>query len=220
MKVNGLVLAAGMSRRMQQFKPLMRIGDQTMIEKTVEQMLAAGVREITVVLGYRGDEVRQALTHSCFTGSLAAAFPAMLSLGFRQKVHFVYNWNYESTQMLESVKIGLQEMRPCDWFFVLPGDMPAISPATYQRLLTEAGGQDTKVVFPILDGYRKHPPLVSWSCREDILNFQGKGLRMLWGSYEGNIKEVPLYDEGCTMDVDYPEDYHKVCRYLSSAVSQ
>lgn len=220
MKVNGLVLAAGMSRRMQQFKPLMRIGDQTMIERTVSQMLASGVREVSVVLGCRGDEVRRALSHPLFSGSLKEAFPAMLSLGFRQKVHFVYNQDYESTQMLDSVKIGLREMKPCDYFFVSPGDMPAISAATYQRLISEAGGQGAKVVFPVLDGVRKHPPLVSWSCREDILNFQGKGLRMLWGSYEGNIKEVPLYDEGCTMDVDYPEDYRRVCRYLSGALTQ
>lgn len=220
MNVNGLVLAAGMSKRMQQFKPLMHIGDQTMIERTVNQMLAAGVREITVVLGFCGDEVLKALSHLPSAGSHPAAFPAMRSLGFQQKVHFVYNRDYETTQMLDSVKIGLQEMKPCDYFFVSPGDMPAISTATYQRLLAEAGGQDTKVVFPVLDGYRKHPPLVSWSCREDILNFQGQGLRMLWDSYEGNIKEVPLYDEGCTLDVDYPEDYHRVCRYLSGALSQ
>ena len=34
MIVNGLVLAAGMSRRMGAFKPLLRIGDKTLIEYT------------------------------------------------------------------------------------------------------------------------------------------------------------------------------------------
>ena len=59
--VNGLVLAAGMSSRMQDFKPLMTIQNKTMIEFTVDQLLESGVHQVVVVLGHRGEEVRRCL---------------------------------------------------------------------------------------------------------------------------------------------------------------
>lgn len=46
MIINGLILAAGMSSRMRQFKPLMRIEEKTIIETTVDHMLESGVDQI------------------------------------------------------------------------------------------------------------------------------------------------------------------------------
>lgn len=200
MKVNGLVLAAGMSRRMGSFKPLMKIGSKTMIETVVDQMLKVQVQQIVVVLGYRGEEIQRVLeADACH----------------REAVKFVYNTEYERTEMLDSVKLGLAAMSDCDWFFTVPGDMPAISADTYRMLREQAAGCWAKVLFPVLDGYRKHPPLVSSSCRKDILQFQGNGLRELWKQYDGRILEVPLKDMGCTIDVDNPMDYKNVCRYMA-----
>ena len=42
MKVNGLILAAGMSSRMGDFKPLMKINNKTMIERSIDSMLMGG----------------------------------------------------------------------------------------------------------------------------------------------------------------------------------
>ena len=47
-----------------------------------------------------------------------------------------------------------------------------------------------------------------------MLQFQGNGLRELWKQYKDDIVEIPLDDDGCTIDVDTPEDYQKLCRYL------
>ena len=199
MRVNGLILAAGMSTRMGNFKPLMKIGNKTMIETVVDELLEVQVQQVTVVLGYRGEEIRQVLQSDSRR---------------RDRVRFAYNADYETTQMLDSVKIGLKAMDACDWFFVVPGDMPAISTDTYCTLQKQAEGCTLKVLFPVLEGYRKHPPLVAWSCREDILQFEGKGLRELWNQYDGRILEVPLKDKGCTIDVDNPLDYQNVCRYM------
>lgn len=201
MIINGLILAAGMSKRMQQFKPLMKIEKKTMIETTVDHMLEAGIDQITVVLGYRGSEIQQVLESDSRR---------------KARLRFACNVNYETTQMLDSIKIGLNEMGTCDRFFLAPGDMPAISVRTY-RILSEYAANDdkVKVVFPTLEGYRKHPPLISWSCKDDMLKFCGNGLRELWKQYENEIVEIPLEDNGCTMDVDTPEDYQKVCQYFN-----
>lgn len=206
MIINGLILAAGMSSRMRQFKPLMRIEEKTIIETTVDHMLEAGVDQITVVLGYRGSEIKE-----------------VLELDEKRCRHlkFAYNPNYETTQMLDSIKIGLDKMGICDRFFIAPGDMPAITTKTYQTLIEVAAGKsDFKVIFPTLEGYRKHPPLISWDCRDNILQFQGNGLRELWKEYEAEIVEIPLEDNGCTIDIDTPEDYQKLCQYLDKIKSK
>lgn len=201
MIINGLILAAGMSRRMQQFKPLMKIEEKTMIETTVDHMLEAGVNQITVVLGYRGSEIQQVLESD---------------EGRKGKLRFAFNLEYETTQMLDSIKVGLKEMGRCDRFFLAPGDMSAISVKTYQTLAQIAeSGCESKVLFPTIEGYRKHPPLISWSCRDDMLEFQGNGLRELWKQYEHEIVEIPMHDDGCTMDADTPKDFQIMCEYIA-----
>lgn len=206
MIINGLILAAGMSSRMRQFKPLMRIEEKTIIETTVDHMLEAGVDQITVVLGYRGSEIKEVLE---------------LDEKRCRRLKFAYNPNYETTQMLDSIKIGLDKMGICDRFFIAPGDMPAITTKTYQTLIEVAADKsDFKVIFPTLEGYRKHPPLISWDCRDNILQFQGNGLRELWKEYEAEIVEIPLEDNGCTIDIDTPEDYQKLCQYLDKIKSR
>lgn len=200
MIINGLILAAGMSSRMQQFKPLMKIEEKTIIETTVDHMLEAGVNQITVVLGCRGSEIKEVLESDSKRSG---------------KLQFAYNKDYETTQMLDSIKIGLKEMHTCDRFFLAPGDMPAIEVKTYKTLTDLAVNHNmAKVLFPTLEGYRKHPPLISWECRDDMLGFQGRGLRELWKQYKDEIVEIPLDDNGCTIDVDTPEDYQRLCQYF------
>lgn len=199
MIVNGIVLAAGLSSRMNDFKPLMHLGDKTMIETVVDHMLDAGVCHITVVLGHRGNEIQEVLTSR---------------ISRSDALTFVYNASFATTQMLDSIQLGLLHLPPCDWFFVTPGDMPAISVSTYKNLIKHAADSNQKVLFPLLEGYRKHPPLISNSCKSDILEFQGSGLRALWSSYENEILEVATEDIGCRIDVDVREDYQNVCNYL------
>lgn len=59
MIVNGLVLAAGLSRRMGALKPLLRIGDKTLIEHSVTSLLEGGAQSVTVVLGRGADKVKK-----------------------------------------------------------------------------------------------------------------------------------------------------------------
>lgn len=188
-----------MSRRMNCFKPLLRLGNRSMIEVTVDRMLAAGIHQVVVVTGYRAEEVKRVL---------------QTDQKREKRIRFAYNPDYATSQMLESVKIGLAQMSDCESFFLALGDMPAISVQTYKKILNFEKQPSTKVVFPIIDGYRKHPPLISARCIRDIYHFQEEGgLRMLWKYYEGMIQEVPLQDIGCTIDVDVPADYKRICSF-------
>ncbi|MFL6229050.1 MAG: NTP transferase domain-containing protein, partial [Pyrinomonadaceae bacterium] len=55
--VAAILLAAGRSRRMGAFKPLLPFGATTVIESCINNLRGAGVAEIVVVLGHRAEEL-------------------------------------------------------------------------------------------------------------------------------------------------------------------
>src|SRR5918993_92601 len=59
--VSAVLLAAGRSRRMGAFKPLLPFGGRTVAEACVESLRAGGAGEVVVVLGHRAEELRARL---------------------------------------------------------------------------------------------------------------------------------------------------------------
>ncbi|QOV18492.1 nucleotidyltransferase family protein [Blautia liquoris] len=199
--VCGLILAAGLSRRMGDFKPLMPFKGKTLIECTVDSMLQAGVKQVVIVLGYRGNEIQ-----------------SVLSLHYGSEIIFTYNPNYATTDMLTSIKYGLRVMPPCEAFFLLPGDMPVVKKSTFLKLLKAHPANQASVIFPTLEGYRKHPPLIDFTFLNIILNYQGDGgLRQIWRLYEDFVIHVPVDDEGVWVDLDTKKDYELCIRKFCTA---
>lgn len=89
--LEGIILAAGESRRMGYPKPLLRIGGRTFIEQIAETMLAV-VPRVVIVLGAHRDRVRAAIAHDA-------------------RIAIVENADYLRGQ-LSSVKVGLSAIQP------------------------------------------------------------------------------------------------------------
>ena len=195
------MLAAGLSSRMGAFKPLMQIGGKTLVEHSVGSLFQGGAQSVTVVLGCRAAEVRAVLKK---------AFSAC-------EVSFAYNPGYAKTDMLASIKAGLCSFAPCDAFFLLPGDMPAVARGTMRALLESLEQSGAAVAMPMVEGRRKHPPLIRASCINDILTYEGEGgLRGIWRSYEDTMVEVPVSDRGCLLDADKMNDFLELSHYLQN----
>ena len=63
----GVILAAGMAKRLRPLtderpKCLLKVGERTLLQRTVDAMLAAGINELVVVTGYRANMIRDFLT--------------------------------------------------------------------------------------------------------------------------------------------------------------
>ena len=188
----GLVLAAGLSRRMGEFKPLMPFRGRTLIENTIDSILESGARQVVVVTGYRAEELEP-----------------VLEARYGSRVILTRNADYAETDMLHSIRIGCRAMPECGAFFLLPGDMPVVREETFRRILTQRDGS-LSVIFPTLDGYRKHPPLVDRRLIPEILHFSGDGgLRRFWQEQEHLIRTVRVDDAGVWVDLDTREDYAK-----------
>ena len=117
-----VLLAAGKGTRMSGAsrgelpKVLHPVAGRPMIHWVVDACRAAGVERIIVVVGYRGDLVREALTDA-------------------EGVQFVEQSEQRGTAHAVQMAAPLfKDQPPCD-VFVLAGDGPLIRPATLQQLL-------------------------------------------------------------------------------------
>ena len=193
--IRALIPAAGLSRRMGDFKPLLSLRGKTLIENSVGSVLSGGAESAVVVTGRRADEVESVLRRA-----------------FGERVRFVRNPGHAVTDMLRSVQLGAAALPPCGAFFLLPGDMPAVAASTYAKLLAAWEREAASVIFPSIHGRRAHPPLIDARLIPEILAYDGGGgLRGLWARHEEGIRTVPVEDGGVWLDLDTPEDYQK-CR--------
>jgi CTP:molybdopterin cytidylyltransferase MocA len=188
------------------FKPLLDLEGKPLIVRTVASLFLGGVRSVTVVLGFRGDELEELLKRE-FAGGL----------------RFAWNRNFAGSDMLASIKTGLDVLEGS--FFLLPADMPAVRGETLRGLAEfalaekERRGPDSAglVTFPLGRGGRRgHPPLIEAPCIPRIRDWRGGGgLRAFWETLGAGISLFPVGDEGCFMDADTPEDYLRLKEYWS-----
>ncbi|HMN87775.1 MAG TPA: molybdopterin-binding/glycosyltransferase family 2 protein, partial [Bauldia sp.] len=143
--VRGIVLAAGLGRRMGGPNKLVAtIAGKPIVRHAVEAALAAGLASVTVVTGHEEGAVRAALAGLDVT--------------------FVHNPDH-AEGLSTSMRTGIAALpAETDAAIILLGDMPGITPAAIARL---AGAFDPAagalVVVPTFEGKRGNP--VVWSAR-------------------------------------------------------
>jgi len=195
-RICAVIPAAGLSRRMGRCKQLLPLGGDTVIVRTVQAALRGGAESVVVVTG----QYRQAVED------------ALAPLG--ERVTCVYNAAYAETDMLHSVQLGVAALPDCDAFFLLPGDMPAVSAATFAAVRRCWSENQNAVVFPVFSGRKGHPVLIPRRYRALILSYAGTdGLRGLWHTCDTACAQVA--DSGAVLDMDTPESYEQVKRTLS-----
>jgi molybdenum cofactor cytidylyltransferase len=191
--MSAIILAGGYSQRMNDFKPLLPLGNSTVVENTVKVFLNAGIQDVTVVVGHRAPELKAALDHV--------------------KIKWVYNERF-SEGMYSSVVAGVNSLRPdTEGFFLLPADMPLVKSGTVSELLKVYFEKKCDIAYPVFNGKRGHPPFISARLFEPILAWNGSGgLRVLLEQYQNSAQYVEVQDEGILTDIDTPEDYSNLCK--------
>lgn len=181
-RFGAVILAAGFSSRMGDFKPLMDLGGMSVLERCVRLFRDAGIGRVLAVTGHRASEVE--------------------AEAGRLGVPVVHNGEYEKG-MYSSVRASATAMSGHDAFFLLPVDIPLIRPATITALLDEYDG---RVAFPVFEGERGHPPLIPSALIPVILEHDGRGgLKAL---LEGHpALDVPVWDRGILLDADTRDDF-------------
>lgn len=198
MKTAGVVVTAGLSSRMGAFKPLLEIGEKTVILHVLDRLIDAGVAPIAVVTGFQRERLEEHLKD--------------------KKVRFIHNPRFRETQMLDSLLLGLEAVEEvCDRILITPGDVPLVKAGTVRKILRHRGD----FVRPVYKDQPGHPVLLQAELIPFIKTYDGEG--GLNGAVEASgaeIAEVSVTDAGITMDCDTPADFEKLKAYWEASVSR
>ena len=191
-----IVLSAGYSSRMDAFKPLLPLGRSTVIETVMSTFLQAGISDITVVLGYRADDLKPVLD--------------------RSHVRWIFNERYDEG-MYSSVVSGVSGLYSAradvKGVYLLPVDMPLINSLTIKKITMAYSRSKSHIFYPTYLKQRGHPPLIPSDLFREILEWKGTGgMRAFLKLHEVRASEVEVQDMGILMDIDTPEDYSEICR--------
>lgn len=189
--IAAIILAAGNSTRMGNFKPLLPIGGATVLEQGVALFRRAGIRELRVVTGHEGERLD----------------PLLQGL----QVPRVANPHFQNG-MFTSVQAGLRSLpEEVTAFFLLPVDIPLIRPQTVKTLLRHRRTARKGIIQPVFFGTYGHPPLISTRYRRNILTANGEGgLKKLLRAFADDTLELEVPDEHVLLDMDTPEDYRSL----------
>ncbi len=188
-QIYGLVLAAGMARRMGSTKQLLPFGDRTVLQTVIDTLSGADLAGVVVVLGHDADAVRESLR----------GWPVLCCV----------NDAYREG-MFSSVLCGLHHLpADADAVLIALGDQPQIELRVVQAVVRAYREGDRGIVIPISGGKRGHPVLINLSrYRDEILALAGdEGLKPVMRGHPQDTREVPVDDEGILRDLDTPEDY-------------
>lgn len=203
-----VILAAGLSTRMKEFKPLLPVDGRTAIEGLIETSKAAGLTDITVVSGHN----REALTEILVRHSVAEA----------------YNGDYESG-MFSSVQAGLAKARKSGkrGYLLMPVDCPLISISVIRAVADSVlaaeeneAGRDAFAVA-LFEGKKGHPLYVPAARIDEVLNAGDQGgLAAITDKYADTMIRVETGEEGCILDMDTPAGYADIQKFVAKGFAR
>ena len=127
----GVILAAGMASRLRPLtdtmpKCLLKVGERTLLERTVDAMRQAGISEFVVVTGYRANMIRDFLTthYSSLTTQNSPTFT------------FLHNADYEHNNNIYSLWMAGEVVRGKD-FLLMDSDI-LCDPAAVVRIAEQS----------------------------------------------------------------------------------
>lgn len=196
-EIGAVVVAAGLSSRMKDFKPMLPLGDSTVIRTLIAGLRGAGVSAILVVTGHNADRLREHLSGL--------------------DIEFADNKDYATTDMLCSAGIGLSFMKEkASRLFFLPGDIPLFSPSSLRLMMKTMDESGSRLVLPACNGRKGHPILIDSRAIPDLLTYHGgMGLKGAIAALGKSAEVLEVDDPGILLDADQPEDYRRLLQYAA-----
>lgn len=197
-RVGAVILAAGMSTRMGEAKQLVRLGDSSLLRQTYENVRAANVDEIVLVLGFAAETIKPQFAP--------------------EKIKIVINEAYREGMAI-SLRQGLLALsQETAAALIILADQPLVQPQTLERLIaqyrrSQSSTPRAEIVIPTYKGFRGNPVLLDRSVFPEVMALQGDiGCRAIFGSHLQGIVTIAVDDIGILLDIDRKEDLEKLER--------
>ena len=189
-RIAGIVLAAGESKRLGQPKQLLSWNGKSLVEHAARTALAAGLDPVVVVIGYRGDEMRQAL---------------------HAPVTVVENPDWREG-ISTSLRAGLKALpEDAGAAILLLVDQPRVD-ARHLKAMVEAYRSSVQpIVVSTYQGRRSSPTLFDRSLFDELAHATGdSGGRSLVQDHPAWVTNVEADGELALLDVDTLDDWQRI----------
>lgn len=185
-----------MSQRMGgENKLLLPFDGKTMLETTLDHILASGTKEIIVVTGYESDKIREVLRN----------YP----------VKVVHNPRY-AAGMTSSIQAGIRSAsHGTDGFMICLSDMPLIAPEIYRNLATvfteKRQTEERTIVQPFFENTAGNPVIFSSFYKNELLALDyPEGCKPVVQANRQFVVRVDTGTDAILQDADTPRDFEKI----------
>ena len=192
-----VVLAAGYSRRMSSFKPLLDVGGKPAIQRVIDALKDGGIPQTVIVTGYNRE----------------------LLLSFIDGINTVEAYNAEYDQgMFSSVLTGIRKLleisgNSLEGFLLTPVDQAAVT-SDIIRLIISDENVCSKFVVACYMGKSGHPLWVPFRFIDEILSCSGDaGVRGVTEKYADEVVRLETGAKSVVMDMNTDEEYEKLLAY-------
>lgn len=197
-RIAAVVLAGGLSRRMQQpdsSKVLLAWeGNKPIIRVIADKLKRMRLDEIVVVTGHVAAKVKEAL--------------------YGEPVKFAHNRAYREGDMLSSLQTGLralpENIAAC---LVVLGDQPQLDPRVVTQVVQAYAEGRGRIVAPSYGHRRGHPILIDRAFWAELFGLPAGGApRDVINAHADEIYHVNVETDSILRDIDTPEDYQDARR--------
>ena len=193
-----MLLAAGESRRMGQIKALLAWEGQPLLRYQVEQLLAAPLERVALVLGYRAEDLRVLIPDD-------------------PRITVVVNPDFASGKV-SSIVAGAAVLDAGEDVLILGVDQPRPS-----HLIASVVGahqaSESPITVAAFGDRRGHPVIFSSQLRHELLDIseETEGLRSLMRRPSVEVGTVETGDPISLVNLNTPEDYEAALRLSSTS---
>lgn len=191
-KINGLLIAAGFSRRMGDFKPLMEYDNDPYIVVITKKLLSV-CETVVIVTGHKSIEIESTIKFAFIENIL---FP---------RVKVIVNPNFEKG-MFTSLQTGIKELIDSDWILYHFVDQPFHKEKFYKEFVTQVN-DEYDWIQPVYDGKEGHPVMFKKTIFEKIITSpENHILRLIRDDGSTKKKKWECSYPQILKDFDTPED--------------
>ena len=186
-----IVPAAGRSARMGTPKQLLPVRDRPMLLGVVDALLAGGADALALVIP---PHLRERL------GDLSAG------------VRIVTN-DRETSEMIDSIRMGLDASGPCDGYLVCPSDAAGITADDVRRCADAFRETPDRIVIASHGGRRGHPVIFPATLADAVRSREcDAGLNQLARNRPNLVRIVKCDSRGTITNVNTRDEYERLKR--------